>query len=125
MRTLQPTAEATFMEQQTILADLLVVLQEKGQRFDSIDTFREFLVDQGTRLRYTKGDIKWSTAADPSVYFRDAAGRTMSREQLYFSTRAGAPLADMVCKPIEGLQYRTIFHDGRAGIDHETLIEGR
>ena len=83
-------------------------------------------LDGGTRLRYSKGTVQWSTATDPAAYLRDVTGRIMSSEQLFFTPRAGAPFPDIVCKPGQGLQLRTIFHhngDGRP--DHETLIEAR
>lgn len=124
-RTLRPSREATFLEYQGVLADMLIMLDKEGQRFDDIDEFRAYLTDGRMRLRYTKGDVQWSTATDPMTYFRDAAGRLMQRDQLYFSLRGGAPLPDIVCRPIDGLQFRTIFHDAADRPDHETIIETR
>jgi hypothetical protein len=122
-RTLQPTREASFVEYQSILADMLVLLNNDGRRFDDVESFRRFITDGGYRLRYTKGDSQWSTSNDSLLYFRDAAGRSMTHEQLYFSPRGGAPLPDIVCQPIDGVQFRTIFHDGADRTDHETIIE--
>jgi hypothetical protein len=124
-RTLQATPEAAYLEYQSVLADMLVVLDSRGQKFEDIESFRKFLSDGGLRLRYSKGDVQWSTNTDPAVYFRDAQGRTMTGQQFFFSTRGGAPLPDMVCRPIEGMTFRTIFHDEPGKIDHETLIETR
>jgi hypothetical protein len=123
-RTLQSTREANFAEYQSVLGDMLVLLASDGQRFDDVEAFRKFITDGGYRLRYTKGDSQWSTNNDSNVYFRDAAGQSMTHEQFYFSPRGGAPLPDMICRPIDGLQYRTIFHDGADRVDHETIIEG-
>jgi hypothetical protein len=121
--SLEPTREAAAIENQSVLADLLVGLRAQGKRFDDVDTFRKFVSAGGYRLRYTKGAVQWSTAVDPSIYFSDSAGRLMNRDQLYFSIRAGAPLADIVCEPIEHMQFRTIFYDTQSKPDHETIIE--
>jgi hypothetical protein len=124
-RALQPTQDATIIEHQGILADLLILLGKEGKRFDSVESFRDALVHGGYRLNYAKGNVHWSTESDPTVYFRDVQGRLMTHEQFYFSTRAAAPLPDMVCCPEQGKQFRTIFHDGPSRPDHETIIEGR
>jgi hypothetical protein len=123
-KAMKPTPAATYIEYQAVLADMLVQLKDRGQRFDDIDTFRAHLTDARLRLRYNKGDVQWSTEQDPAVYFRDDKGRLMNRDQLYFSFRGGAPLPDIVCRPIDGMQFRTIFHDElEQRIDHETVIE--
>jgi hypothetical protein len=121
--TLKPTREATLLENQNILADMLVQLNEQGIRFDDIDEFRETVSTGQFRLRYTKGQIRWSTETDPTIYFKDAQGRTMSRDQLYFSLRGGAPLPDLVSAPTAGIKLRTIFHEDGNEIDHETVFE--
>lgn len=124
-RSLEPTKESTLIEAQSTLADMLVILSKQDKRFETIEQFRQAMSDSGYRLRYTKGNVQWSTLADPDVYFKDADGRLMSAQQFYFSTRAGAPLPDMVCQPMPNLTFRTVFHYGTDRIDHETLIEGR
>lgn len=124
-RSLTPSREAMYVEYQSILADMLVVLEKEDQRFDEIESFRKYLSTNGMRLRYSKGYMQWSTESDATAYFRDAAGRMMTREQFYFSPRGGAPLPDMVVKPADGLQLRTVFHHGKDKIDHETVIERR
>jgi hypothetical protein len=124
-RTLTPTPEAVYLEYQSVLADMLVVLESRGHTFDDAAAFRTFLSDGGLRLRYSKGDVQWSTDTDPAVYFRDSQGRAMTSEQFFFSTRGGAPLADIVCRPIEGLTFRTIFHHEPGKVDHETIVETR
>jgi hypothetical protein len=123
-RALRPTTEATFLENQTVLADMLVQLRSRGHRFDDPETLRRFLTEGGYRLRYSKGNVQWSSEEDPAAYFRDASGRLMTGQQFIFSLRGGAPLPDMVLRPINGIQFRTIFHDELGDrIDHETLIE--
>lgn len=124
-RQLQPTREATYIEYQGILADMVILLAQENRRFDEVDSLRTFLTSEGTRLRYVKGSMQWSTNTDPAAYFRDASGRLMTREQFRFVPRAGAPFPDIVCKPADNLTLRTLFHDGPGKVDHETLVEGR
>jgi hypothetical protein len=125
VRTLAPTPEAVYLEYQSVLADMLVVLHAKGQEYDDADSFRKYLTEGNLRLRYSKGDVQWSTNTDPAVYFRDSQGRSLTRQQFYFSLRGGAPLPDMICRPMEGLTFRTIFHDEPGKVDYETLIEAK
>jgi uncharacterized protein DUF1570 len=122
---LKPTTESVYLEYQSVLGDMLAVLESKGQKFEDAQAFRKFLTDGGLRLRYSKGDVQWSTDTDPAIYFRDAQGHPMSDRQFYFSVRGGAPLPDIMCRPVDGLTFRTIFHDEPGKIDHETLIEDK
>jgi hypothetical protein len=120
---LEPTREARLIEQQSVLADMLVMMGDAGDRFDDVAAFRQKLTDGGYRLRYTKGNVQWSTEPDPASYFRDIFGRPMTSEQLYFSPRSGAPFPDIICSPADGLRFRTVFHSGLERVDHETIIE--
>lgn len=122
-QTLQPTREADWLEQQDVLADMLVLLAEKGTRFDSIAEFREHVRRTRPRLHYARGTLRWSTDPDPTAYFRDAAGNDLAAEQLAFVLRAGAPLPDLLYRPVPGVQMRTRFWRQGAGIEHETLFE--
>lgn len=120
---LRPTREATWIEQQDVLADMLVLLAGNGTRFDSIRDFREHVRRTRPRLHYTRGTLRWSTDADPSVYFRDDSGKHLADEQLSFVLRAGAPLPDLLYRPAPGVQIRTRFWPEGASIEHETLVE--
>jgi hypothetical protein len=123
-RTLAPTPEANMLERQDVLADLLTALEERGERFDELAEFRMAVVTGGYRLHYTKGRIKWQTAADPLLYFSDLDGRPFRKDELYFERRAGAPLPDVVCRPADGIQLRTRFHEaGGNSIEHEVLVQ--
>lgn len=122
-RTLQPTREVALLETQEILADMLISLGNQGKRFDNAAAFRRALVDGGYRLHYTRGGTQWSTASDPAIYFRDEVGRPLTSDQLYFSPRGGAPFPDIICKPVNGLQFRTVFHFAPDRPDHETIVE--
>jgi hypothetical protein len=124
-RSLQPTSEALFMERQSILADLLMGCAQHGKRFDEMDPFRKFLLASGYRVHYTKGAVQWNSSEDPTVYFLDLSSELMNRDQLYFSFRTGAPLPDILCEPIPGLTFRTIFHEADPRPDHETIVESR
>ncbi|HVT89386.1 MAG TPA: DUF1570 domain-containing protein [Tepidisphaeraceae bacterium] len=125
VKALRPTAEATFFEYQGVLGDMMISAKSRGVRFTDGDEFRKFVTDGNVRLRYTKGDLQWTTDTDPSVYFRDIAGREMSGQQFYLSDRKGSPLPDIVCVPIPKLFYRTIFHDEGGKIEHETIVEAK
>ena len=124
-KTLEPTPEATLIERQTILTDMLVRFSQQGKRFDHIDGFRKMLVSGGYQMEYTRNDVKWVTDSDPRIYFRTLEGRSYNSDELYFDTRSGAPLPDLVCSPVGQLQLRTRFYDlPKGAIEHETLVEG-
>ena len=123
-RSLKPTAEATLMENQEVLADLLVELKNRGTSFDRVSDFRAEAVKAGYRMHYTRGALKWSSDADINTYFRDLGGRAFNQDELYFFRRAGAPLPDLVCRWTRDLQFRTRFYDEENGkIEHELLVE--
>ena len=125
VRKLAPTREAACIDNQTVLADLLVRLQERGRSFDSIDAFREHLRRNKVRLHYTRGALTWTTAADPSVYFSDPDGRVMGAAQLFFQLRDGAPMPDLVCRALDGVQLRTRFYASAENVTFEILVEPR
>ena len=57
-------------------------------------------------------------------YFSDLDGRPFRKDELYFERRAGAPLPDVVCRPADGIQLRTRFHEaGGNSIEHEVLVQ--
>ena len=124
-RKLAPTREAACIDNQTVLADLLVRLKQRGRSFDSIDALREHLRRNKIRLHYTRGSLTWSTAADPGVYFTDPEGRTLSERQLFFQPRDGAPMPDLVSRALDNVQLRTRFYESAGAIDYEILVERR
>jgi hypothetical protein len=124
-KALQPTPEAAIIERQWTLADMLVRFCQQGKRFDSLDNFRETLVRGGYQMTYQRNDIKWTSDPDARTYFRTLDGRPYNGDEMYFDTRSGAPLADLVCSPVGQLKLRTRFYDQPKGqIEHETLVEG-
>ena len=121
---LQSTPAATLIERQDILADMLTILAGRGQRFDSIEEFRKTLANGGYRMSYQKGDLKWTTDADPTTYFNNLNGDELTRDQMYFETRSGAPIDDLVLRAPRQLRLRTRFHDAPGSkIEHEVLID--
>jgi hypothetical protein len=123
-RALRATPEATLIEHNDVLADLLIDLGHNGKRFDDIESFRKFVIAGRFRMHYVHGDLEWDTDPDMSHYFCDLAGRRFGQDDLYFSLRSGAPLSDIVCRCGDQLLLRTRFYDGDAGqVDHELAIE--
>jgi hypothetical protein len=123
--TLEPTREATYIELQNVLADLLVQLSAKEVRFEAVADFRDHVARTKPRLHYARGTLRWSTDRDPTVYFRASGGGWWSNEQLRFEPRTGAPLPDLVFRPLDGLSLRARFRYERGEIEHETLVEQR
>lgn len=121
---LQPTPEATLIENQGVLADLMIDFNRSGRRFNDIASLRRFVIKGRYALHYSRGELTWDTDPDMNNYFCDLAGRPFDSDELYLSPRTGAPLPDVVCRYAGRLVLRTRFHDAEDGvIDHELLIE--
>jgi hypothetical protein len=122
-RELRATPEATLIENQEVLADLLSELRNRGKTFDTIADLRQAAVRGGYQMHYTRGQLKWSSKADLTTYFRDLDGRPFDADQLYLSPRTGAPLPDIVCRYSDKIQFRTRFHDDGKQTEHEVVVE--
>ena len=129
-RTLTATPEASLIERQEVLADLLMELRRQGRTFERVADLRAAAVRARYTLRYSERGMEWTSDPDVNTYFRDAAGHLFDAGRLYFSARAGAPLPDLVCRASDRLQFRTRFHAGAAGgaaadgkFERELLIE--
>ena len=122
-RTLKPTNEASLMENQEVLADLLVELRARGMNFDRVSDLREAAVKAGYRMNYVRGGLKWRSDPEVMTYFRDTKGRPFRDDELYFSQRTGAPLPDLVCRWSKDVQFRTRFYYEQDRIEHEVLVE--
>ncbi|HEY2589428.1 MAG TPA: DUF1570 domain-containing protein [Tepidisphaeraceae bacterium] len=121
---LRATPEATLIENQGVLADLLIDFDRTGRRFDDIESFRRFVTRGRYRLHYSRGELSWDTDPDMNCYFRDLAGRPFAPDELYLAPRTGAPIPDIVCRCNDRLLLRTRFHDAdNRSVDHELLIE--
>lgn len=119
---LEPTAEATTIEYQQVLADMLTAFKKQGNAFNNINEFKDAVIGKSVRLRYSKGQVNWSSADDPRVYFSDLEGRTLASRQLYLEPQSSHPLPDLV-RDVNGLKLRTIFYEQGNGIEHELIIE--
>lgn len=122
-KTLEPTGAATMIERQDVLADMLTALAERGKSFDTLGEFREALKSGGYRMTYQKGDVKWSSEPDPSTYFQNLNGEALTREEMYFEQRQGAPMPDLVMRAPRQLKLRTRFHTVGRKVEHEVLID--
>ena len=122
-RDLQPTPAATMIERQDILADMLTILAERDQSFDTIEDFRKTLSDGRYRMSYQKGDLKWTTEQDPTKYFQDLDGDELTSQEMYFDHRTGAPIPDLVVRAPRQLKLRTRFHYVGKKIEHEVLLD--
>jgi hypothetical protein len=121
---LKATAEASLIENQGVLADLLVDFSRDGRKFTDISSLRKFVEKGHYRLHYSRGDLAWDTESDMKCYFSDLRGHPFHPAELYLAPRPGAPLPDVVCHCGGRLILRTRFHSAENNsIDHELLIE--
>ena len=122
-RNLTPTPQASMIERQEILADMLIALDQRGERFDSIGDFRRAMSRNGYRMSYTKGDLRWQTSSDSDTYFENLDGTRLTSDELRFEIRNGAPLPDVVLRAPRQIKLRTRFHQAGSKIEHEVLID--
>ena len=118
------TKESTYLENAEVLSDLMAeILNVEKLKFRSLADFRTHLERGGYQLKYTKGQLRWSTDPNVSVYFRDAIGRELPPGQAMFITNPSAPLPDLILRPEGQLEYRARFFttpEGRA--DREIVV---
>jgi hypothetical protein len=122
-RTMQPTPIATYIEHQDVLSDMLIEMNTRGQRYRDMEDFQREMERGRYRITYTRGPIKWKSNPDISVYFRDLDGHEFGPGELYFDIRNDAPLPDIICRPMNGLQLHTRFTQGKEKIEHEVVVE--
>ncbi|HSI35832.1 MAG: DUF1570 domain-containing protein [Phycisphaerae bacterium] len=120
---LAPTAESALIDRHEVLTDLMAHLSERGKTFRDVNEFRKLVDGSKYKLRYTRGQVTWMV--DPSVCFRDPAGQLYGNETLYFDTRPGAPLPDLVLRqPGLRLSLRGRFFPGDGKrVAYEVLVE--
>jgi hypothetical protein len=122
-QTLGPTPLATEIENQGVIADMLIEARGRGRTFTSIDQVRAASEQEKWSIHYRRGALQWETAADPKVYFCSPSGNDLDADQLYMDENDSAPLPDLVCR-CDGLpMLRTRFLESRGKIDHETIVE--
>ena len=123
-RALQPSPEPTLIENQGVIADLLIDFARDGHRFDDIASLRQYVTQGNFHLHYSHGDLEWDTQKDMNVYFSDLNGKPFDSDQLFLSVRTGAPVPDLICRCGNQLVLRTRFFDAEDDtVEHELLIE--
>lgn len=122
-QALEPTREASMMDRQGVLGDLLGELNKRGKRFANFPSFKRAAMAGGYRMHYTKGELQWDSDPDLRIYFADLDGKALPPEQLYFEPRFGAPLPDIVCRYTTKFVLRTRFFSAGEKIEHEVLVE--
>jgi hypothetical protein len=118
----KPTEEATMIERQGVLGDLLYELEKRGKRFPDFYAFKRSAVSGGYRMHYAKGELQWDTDVNLGVYFADIDGKALPPERLCFDKNASAPLPDIICR-CPSYQLRTRFYQAGDKIEHEVLVE--
>jgi hypothetical protein len=116
------TEEATMIERQGVLGDLLYELNKRGKKFPDFYAFKRSAVTGGYRMHYAKGELQWDTDANLAVYFADINGKALTPEQLCFEKNTSAPLPDIVCR-CPSYQLRTRFYQTGDKVEHEVLVE--
>jgi hypothetical protein len=120
----RPTPEASYMERQDILAGLLTKLKAQGRTFDSAGAFRKEVVRSGYHYTIRNGGDE--SNVDLETFFSDLQGRPFDDHRMYFRSRRGAPLDDLICQPMPGLIIESRFTAAAGGkIDHEIVVEKR
>ena len=119
---LQPTRQATLIENQGTLADMIIDMAKEGRRFDSLQDLRNAAIREGWRIEYRSSGLRWENAADPSVYFRSLEGEPLSDDHSILKYRGIGRCRDLVCN-CDGLKLRTRFSDANDKADHETLVD--
>jgi len=110
------------MEHQDTLGDFLLAIQVNKLPIPTdMTTFRNLSVQYNLKIQYTRGNVTYSTADRPMIYFSDEAGNVYPPEQLFFEPDSQAPLPDIVCKT-EKLTYCTHFYISAGKTEHEVLI---
>jgi hypothetical protein len=123
VRDLEPTPEATMIEHQGVLADLLTELHGRGHKFGTVGALQRAATQGRYRLHYTKGQLKWSTDPDLRKYFADLDGEAFDDDELYLEPREDAPLPDIVCRWCDRAQLRTRFFQEGDKMEHEVVVE--
>jgi Protein of unknown function (DUF1570) len=125
-QTLQPTPAASYVERVEVLADMMMLLRERGMKFESPVELRQHVTRGKYQLQYTTGQLRWSSEPDVGTYFRDLQGRELEGEQIRFENRSGAPLPDVVIRPAGRLEFRARFYVGVDGkLEREVVVAGR
>jgi hypothetical protein len=122
-REMRATPQATMMENQDVLGDLLVELHRIGKTYPTVAEFRTAVEQARYKLTYRRGASEWNTGDDIGEYFRDLNGGQFHDDELYFEPNRRNPLPDLVCRYSSDIQFRTRFYLEGKKLEHEVLVE--
>jgi hypothetical protein len=122
-KTMRETPQATVLEHQDVLGDLIVELKKIGKTFDSVEALHQDATRNKYRMTYRRGPLRWTTDDDIGVYFCDAGGERYGRDELYFEPGRRGVLPDLVCRYSPELRFRTRFYSEGGHVEHEVLVE--
>jgi hypothetical protein len=122
-RQMRPTSQATLLENQDVLGDLIVELNKIGKSYETVAELRAAVEQARYKLTYKRGAMEWSTNDDITVYFRDPNGEPYREDRLYFQANRRNPLPDLVCRYQSDMQFRTRFYLEGKKLEHEVLVE--
>lgn len=122
-RLLKATQNATMIERQEVLGDMLAGLKGRGRTFANVAQFRNYVVAHRMTISYKTGKLRWTSAADPRLYFCDSDGKLLGEKDLYFDPSETAPLPDIVCRSSAERKLRTHFYEGDGKIEHEVRFD--
>ena len=120
-KSLAASELAMMIEHQKVLADMIISRKGRGQTFKDMFEFRRQATLAGYRIQYTRGRVKWTTHADPGIYFCDLNGKALSPDRLHFEPNPTAPLPDMICVCSDGVVLRTRFYMNGKKIQSEVM----
>ena len=121
--TLQATDEATLMERQSVLGDLLSELAKRGKKYTTFSQFKRAAMAGGYRMHYTKGELQWDTDPDLRIYFADIDGQPLLVRAAVLRPPPRRPAARHRLPLLPALQIRTRFFRHGDKIEHEVLVE--
>ena len=121
--SLGPTEPAKSVDDQEILAKMLILLHHRGTGFSRVSDFREHVRRYGIVLHRTRNHVSWKTADDPGVYFLDTRNRPLDRQSLRFVPDPTGELPQLIRKPGDGRVYRTRFYRLHGKLLHETTVD--
>ncbi len=118
----EPTPEATMLEHLDTLGDFLLAIQANHLPIPAdITSFRNMAIQLNLKIKYSRGNVVFTTADRPAVYFSDLSGDFFKPDALYFETNPQQTLPNVVCKTPK-MSYRTHFYTSAGKPEHEVLV---
>ena len=123
LRDLRATPDAVALEHQQVRADMLMNLWDDGLRVASAAELRDRAVTLGYQMTYSVGPLRWKSADDAGVYFRDGRGQDLVPSGLRLVARPGATLPDLIATAGDRLWLRTCFYQLDGNLESYTVVE--